>query len=166
MNITNATLLRENVVGHFEGILQNQLMSIEIEQGIYDETLKQSKLHHTEQSWDNDLFGVLYIDCFKKANRFIKLHPDKLLDGTFVASELASKTDEELYPENWTKIIEEKKVLFENKYFPKIEASTNNFQCRKCKSNECTYYQMQTRSADEPMTTFVSCIKCGTKWKC
>jgi hypothetical protein len=26
--------------------------------------------------------------------------------------------------------------------------------------------QMQTRSADEPMTTFVSCVACGNKWKC
>ena len=31
---------------------------------------------------------------------------------------------------------------------------------------QCTYYQLQTRSADEPMTTFVTCIKCGTRFKC
>ena len=35
---------------------------------------------------------------------------------------------------------------------------TSDFKCGKCKSNECTYYQMQTRSADEPMTTFVNCM--------
>lgn len=37
--------------------------------------------------------------------------------------------------------------------------------CGKCRSNKGTsYYQMQTRSADEPMTTFASC-KCGHRWK-
>lgn len=35
------------------------------------------------------------------------------------------------------------------------KASTDMFRCSKCGKNETTYYQMQTRSADEPMTTFV-----------
>jgi len=40
------------------------------------------------------------------------------------------------------------------------------FKCGKCKSLKTTYYQMQTRSADEPMTTYVTCLSCGNKWKC
>ena len=40
------------------------------------------------------------------------------------------------------------------------------FKCRKCKSVKTAYYQMQTRSADEPMTTYVTCRNCGLKWKC
>jgi len=39
------------------------------------------------------------------------------------------------------------------------------FTCEKCKSNETTYYEMQTRSADEPMTAFISCVKCENRWK-
>lgn len=39
------------------------------------------------------------------------------------------------------------------------------FTCGKCKTNKTTYYQMQTRSADEPMTTFVRCLNCGNRWK-
>ena len=41
----------------------------------------------------------------------------------------------------------------------------SEFKCRRCKSNNCSYYQLQTRSADEPMTTFVSCQECGNRWK-
>jgi DNA-directed RNA polymerase subunit M/transcription elongation factor TFIIS len=40
------------------------------------------------------------------------------------------------------------------------------FKCGKCKSIKTTYYQMQTRSADEPMTTYVTCKGCGNRWKC
>lgn len=40
------------------------------------------------------------------------------------------------------------------------------FKCGKCKSVKTTYYQMQTRSADEPMTTYVTCKGCGHRWKC
>ncbi len=39
------------------------------------------------------------------------------------------------------------------------------FQCGKCKGTRTTYFQMQTRSADEPMTTFVTCLTCKNKWK-
>lgn len=45
------------------------------------------------------------------------------------------------------------------------EAETDAFQCGKCKQRKTRYYQMQTRSADEPMTTFVTCVNCNNKWK-
>jgi len=45
------------------------------------------------------------------------------------------------------------------------EAETDQFKCGKCKQRKVRYYQMQTRSADEPMTTFCTCVNCGNKWK-
>uniref|UniRef100_F6ZE78 Transcription elongation factor n=1 Tax=Xenopus tropicalis TaxID=8364 RepID=F6ZE78_XENTR len=42
---------------------------------------------------------------------------------------------------------------------------TDLFTCGKCKKKNCTYTQVQTRSADEPMTTFVFCNECGNRWK-
>jgi DNA-directed RNA polymerase subunit M/transcription elongation factor TFIIS len=46
------------------------------------------------------------------------------------------------------------------------EDYTGQFKCGKCKSVKTTYYQMQTRSADEPMTTYVTCKSCNNRWKC
>lgn len=39
------------------------------------------------------------------------------------------------------------------------------FTCEKCNSRRCTYIQLQTRSADEPMTTFITCLECNYRWK-
>eukprot|EP00253_Pinus_taeda_P004474 PITA_04474 len=39
----------------------------------------------------------------------------------------------------------------------KLKATTDQFKCGKCDQWNCTYYQLQTRSADEPMTTFFMC---------
>jgi transcription elongation factor S-II len=39
------------------------------------------------------------------------------------------------------------------------------FTCGRCKSKRTTFYLLQTRSADEPMTAFISCMGCGNKWK-
>lgn len=43
--------------------------------------------------------------------------------------------------------------------------NTDLLQCGKCKKRNCTYNQVQTLSADEPMTTFVLCNECGHRWK-
>mmetsp|Transcript_24121 Transcript_24121/g.54356 ORF Transcript_24121/g.54356 Transcript_24121/m.54356 type:complete len:224 (-) Transcript_24121:177-848(-) len=45
------------------------------------------------------------------------------------------------------------------------QLTTGMFTCGKCKGNKTTYFQMQTRSSDEPMTTFVTCLTCGNRWK-
>ena len=39
------------------------------------------------------------------------------------------------------------------------------FTCKRCGSTKTTHYAMQTRSADEPMTVFVQCLKCPNRWK-
>lgn len=44
-------------------------------------------------------------------------------------------------------------------------AISTEFQCGKCKKKMVSYSQAQTRSADEPMTTFCECMNCGNRWK-
>jgi len=44
-------------------------------------------------------------------------------------------------------------------------SKTSSANCPKCEYNEAYYYQIQTRSADEPMTTFYKCVKCAHDWK-
>ena len=38
--------------------------------------------------------------------------------------------------------------------------------CPKCKARKYTYYQLQTRSAEEPITIFVQCLSCNSRWQC
>ncbi|KAI5170512.1 transcription elongation factor S-II [Pancytospora epiphaga] len=47
----------------------------------------------------------------------------------------------------------------------KAASETDMFQCSRCKERKCTYSQLQTRSCDEPMTTFVHCTVCGHRWR-
>jgi transcription elongation factor S-II len=59
------------------------------------------------------------------------------------------------------KQIEKDKHLYSNKGGASIY-----LYCSVCKKkSKCDYYQMQTRSADEPMTTFVTCLECDKRWK-
>jgi transcription elongation factor S-II len=42
---------------------------------------------------------------------------------------------------------------------------TSNIKCKKCGKANVTYNQVQTRSGDEPMTTFCFCNECGFRWR-
>ncbi|KAF8987246.1 RNA polymerase II elongation factor [Haplosporangium bisporale] len=72
-----------------------------------------------------------------------------------MASAEAKARDRALHEEN----------MFAAKGAEEQQAETDMFKCGKCKGRKTRYYQMQTRSADEPMTTFVTCINCGNRWK-
>lgn len=37
--------------------------------------------------------------------------------------------------------------------------------CGKCKKKKTFSYQLQTRSGDEPMTSFIECVTCGNHWR-
>ena len=39
------------------------------------------------------------------------------------------------------------------------------YKCGKCGCDKTTQHEMQTRSADEPMTIFINCVECGNSWK-
>ncbi len=47
----------------------------------------------------------------------------------------------------------------------KIGFKDSFFTCKKCKSKKTSYYQQQTRGADEPMTNFIECLQCQYTWK-
>ncbi|EFP89585.1 RNA polymerase II elongation factor [Puccinia graminis f. sp. tritici] len=72
-----------------------------------------------------------------------------------MASEERKAQDRKLAEEN----------LFKARGAGPQQAETDAFRCARCGQRKCTYYQMQTRSADEPMTTFVTCVNCNCRWK-
>jgi len=139
-----------------------------LEKGIYNFTIKDAGERNVIKKWENVHFTQIYID--KLRTIFINICYPEVIEhinnNTIKIHEIAFMTHQELRPSKWKNLLDDKKIRDENKYCPKIEASTDNFTCWKCKSKKCTYYQLQTRSADEPMTTFVTCLSCGCRWKC
>eukprot|EP01024_Parvocaulis_polyphysoides_P042280 TRINITY_DN3869_c1_g1_i1.p1 TRINITY_DN3869_c1_g1~~TRINITY_DN3869_c1_g1_i1.p1 ORF type:complete len:327 (+),score=59.58 TRINITY_DN3869_c1_g1_i1:120-1100(+) len=92
----------------------------------------------------------------------------RVLSGEVDGAQFVTMTAEEMQSEAKKK--EDEKIRQEvtkeaQRGMDKSEGTTDQFQCGKCKQRKCKYFQMQTRSADEPMTTFVTCMECGNKWK-
>jgi transcription elongation factor S-II len=86
-------------------------------------------------------------------------------NGEIKSHELAFMTHQEICPEKWEELIKAKSIRDKNKFEQNLEAMTDTFKCRKCYSRKCSYYQMQTRSADEPMSIYINCLCCGNRWK-
>jgi hypothetical protein len=168
IKIENPDLFRVNITQKIDIIIQDTKISRNIERGVFNFALKEATTKKLLKKWENPFFVNIYLDRMKTIYTNIQYEPLKILiqSGNIKTSEFAFMTHQEMRPDKWDKMIEEKNKRDKCKYETVIEAATDTFKCRKCKSNKCTYYQMQTRSADEPMTTFVSCLDCGCRWKC
>jgi DNA-directed RNA polymerase subunit M/transcription elongation factor TFIIS len=80
---------------------------------------------------------------------------------TILPSNLCLLKPYELDPDRYKNIIE-KKAFEHNK---KNQKGANIFSCKKCHQSNCDVTQKQTRSADEPATTFVTCLECGFSFR-
>ena len=166
--------VRDKLTERFTKMQMNQdaaaNAALNLERGIYNYTLRESDTKNIVKKWDNGYFVQIYADrlrtvCINMGNdHVIQLVTAKQIK----AHELAFMTHQDMHPDKWITLIKAKQLRDKHKYETKVEASTDNFTCpnSKCRSTKCTYYQLQTRSADEPMTTFVTCIDCGKRWKC
>ena len=168
-NIENPEKFRTNIRSKINDILHNENISTNLEKGIYNWTLKEAANRKVIKKWDNLYFIEIYESRLRSVYLNLKNNPkllELILSEKVRAHEIAFMTHQEMNPEKWALLIDKKNKEDQNKYEVKIEAATDTFTCRKCRSKKCTYTQAQTRSADEPMTTFVSCIDCGNRWKC
>ena len=169
IKIDNPETFRANIASKLNALIVDARKCHNLEQGIYNWSLKEATSRKVMKKWDNPYFVQIYTDKFRSVYINLKQSPT-LVEQYIIKSTkphlFAFMTHQEISPAKWDDLIQIKIKRDVNKGEVKIEASTDTFTCRKCHSKKCTYYQMQTRSADEPMTTFVSCIDCGKKWKC
>ena len=163
----NVCLQLEQICSSPPGFTKNMIENME--KSLYNTSIKEAGERDIVKKWDNPSFVQLYTDRLRSIYINLKQSDEfrqRLINKEIKAQDIGEMTHQDMAPARWQKLIEEKKIRDENKYTPKLEASTDNFTCRKCNSKKCSYYQLQTRSGDEPMTTFVTCLDCGSRWKC
>ena len=146
---------------------------LDLERGIYNATLDDAKKHMVPLTWDHDTFRWMYSAVAKRT--LTNFHPNSYIgnkslierwkEGEFTLDVIGRWTPYELNPANWKDLKDQqfrrdKRVLEGN-----LAMATDRFRCSQCKKKMCSYYELQTRSADEPMTIFISCLNCGKHWK-
>ncbi|MCS7145901.1 MAG: transcription factor S [Aigarchaeota archaeon] len=58
-----------------------------------------------------------------------------------------------------------KKTVMVDDMEKEVLPKTGDVQCPQCGNKEAYWWSVQTRSADEPMTQFFRCTKCGYTWR-
>jgi DNA-directed RNA polymerase subunit M/transcription elongation factor TFIIS len=156
--------LRQEGIVKINKYVNDDIKSIEIEDGIY--TFSNS---YAEENNNLDILLDIYqhnvdnivsnLDTCNINNTYLIQVID---ENMMPLNAIACLTPDKMFPEKWKAIIERREWL---EYKKKNMATTDIFYCHKCGKKKCTFYQLQTRSADEPMTTFVNCLVCGNAWK-
>lgn len=175
-DINTITPNRTKIINAITELMSTLLSEEEIknlEVAIFLSTLHAAEKRHISKVWTYPLFTQLYSSIARTVvgnlnpNTYIQNKNlfKRFEDGELSLEEIASFGHTDLYPEIWKDSLirqfeREKRQLEGNR-----SMATDQFLCKGCKKRECTYYELQTRSADEPMTIFIQCLNCGKRWR-
>lgn len=173
-DINTDTPLRQLVRQRFEEINLHEY-SNDLEQAILQRSIRECADMGIDVSWNSPIFVNHYrgrcIHLFENLigdDGYVKnptVWKDKLTSGKVTATNIVEMSPLDLHIGRWKAQVEAQIEKDKHMYSNKGGASIYLY-CSVCKKkSKCDYYQMQTRSADEPMTTFVTCLECDKRWK-
>ena len=154
-----------------------QAIALNIEKSIFNYVLSSS--YTFSQKWD-PLFQSKYIGSSVRV--YSNLNPNSTLKNTNLIKRLFNNeikefdivklSPQEMFPERHKELTD---IIAANtpKVAPKLKLEDmpdGQHKCGYCASQKkdaykTTHYQLQTRSADESLTTFVQCVQCNKRWR-
>ena len=172
-NSSYKSAIRNNSCILFNKLLNDDKKCRQMEKDIYNSCLKYAEENSILKSWENKIFKSLYISRIRSiysnlnSDSYLgnKNFKDKIINDDIDYKNISNISKYDIYPEVWTELLSKLAEKDKLKYELKPEAMTDMFKCRKCGSRSCSYYEFQTRSADEPMTQFITCLDCNNNWK-
>jgi len=165
-------MTREICIKKFNSLLNNVELSKKIEDSIYNYTKEQAEIKGINESINDIFFKRIYVnkvitlynnldkDSYIKNNNFLI----RLENNEFDVKDIAFLTPQEIHKDHWKKYLDRQSANDEFLYSRTAGIRTSEYKCGRCKEKNCTYYQLQVRCSDEPMTTFINCLNCGNRW--
>lgn len=150
----------------------DHVLAHNLELAVYNHCVRDARHRGVPRYWDCERFAKGYSAkaCSMAYNLRAPANPkllQQVLGGALTVQELVELPAQAMFPERWTAVLRDVARMARSRMAPQpgFGAHEGAFACGRCKSKRTVYHQMQTRSADEPMTTFVTCLDCGKRWK-
>lgn len=167
--------IRDKVVENFNELLQSVQLSKELELALLTSVHKQAVRDGIDVDWGNRVFWNMYrnkaisiYENLRGDDSYVKNDQQwcsKLKSGEVSPVSFIGMNCADVCPSRWKETLEQMAELEKKRYSKNMAGSVRRY-CPSCKKEtNCEQYQLQTRSADEPMTTFVTCLDCDKKWK-
>ena len=151
---------RQNTKKELNIIIKNEKIINNIELSIFNFTNEYIKLNNVPSF----LFDEIYENKSKEIIKIIEVNKNiinLINENKILPENIAFMKEEELIPDKYEDIIKKKEL---NKLSSNKKGSTA-FECKKCHERNVEITQKQTRAADEPPTTFITCLNCGNKFR-
>ena len=160
--------LRSHVLKLFSEHLESKDAE-KLEKSVYNFTIAKATKQRIERSWSNKFFKMFYKNKANSLNHNLKygILVSAIKNKTHKMKHIPYLLSWELWPEMYEAHFQKKltKEMIQLQDQANMQNTSGMFSCGKCKSECTTYFSLQTRSADEPMTNYITCMKCGHKWK-
>jgi len=183
---------RSLIIEKLNYILQNEAKSKNLEISIFNwalQYIKNNKIkassntnkvtkktiyYNNELNWNNNRLKRVYLSKYRSISFNLKNtnnveFKENILNNVIQIKTIVNMKPQEIYPAVWEKVfqnrIKKEMMRLKNEGKELELAVEGQYTCSKCKCKKITYYELQTRSADEPMTAYFTCLNCQHHWK-
>lgn len=167
-NVSKRNNTRKNLYKYLEGNLKDK--NYESKKALMDKVVEiEEKLHEIlkgETPYLNRVLEIIHNLKDENNNEFRnniiegKIKPEELC--TMDATEMLNKNKQEEIEKQIKERIDEVRTDWNEKHG---EVTEGVYKCRVCGGKKTIQHEQQTRSADEPMTLFITCVNCKNTWK-
>lgn len=146
----------------------------DIEIGMFNWAIDRSLTLRIARTWNDSRFRALYASRARMV--IANLDPDSYVGNVdlakrliehreFLPHDIAYMPPDRMFPARWKRELDIKQQRDAYITHAPPAAVTDQFRCSRCRQRQCTYYELQTRSCDEPASIFVQCLVCSNRWR-
>lgn len=153
------------------GLPVEHALSINLERSTHNWAVKKSMTVMDVPASDNHRHMARYKHKFLELQKCLTQSPtlkERILSGNLKTASVPDMTPDQLWPGGPYALAKErgiKRDMAKDYNLANEKDYKGLFRCNRCRGYKTTYYELQTRSADEPMTVFVTCHVCRITWK-
>ena len=140
-------------------ITQNKL--INIEKSIFNASIKHSRNRGISPSWECKDFRDVYLTKAKGVIGNFRTNPEdysgRIARGDIDSRDVAFLKPSDIAP---SRLKSREIIVCDTKELP-----DGLYECEKCQQSKTTWNMIQLRDTSESMTTFITCLLCGSRWR-